>query len=88
MKIITFFLLFSYIATCAQDAKKEMKGNGIYISSNDFANHKLTAGFNWSKGYKFSSFKRQSISIKTMSGRQTFFTDSIWGYKRYGLAAF
>jgi hypothetical protein len=85
MKIIAFFLLFSSVAMYAQEAKREMKANGIYTSSNDFKNHKLTAAFNRSDGYKFSSLKKQSISIKTKSARQTFFTDSIWGYRRDGI---
>lgn len=85
MKLIVHTVLFLIaLPVSSQNLSLQLAENGIYASSDDYLNKKLTSGFNSDDGAKFSAMTGVTITILDGKEKTMFYCDEIWGYRKDG----
>jgi len=81
--LLLFYLIAGILQ--AQIPSNALKSNGVYLSSEDFMDGKLTLPFNKEDRLKFKENYRLVLGVKTPDTTFTFLYDEIWGYRKGGI---
>jgi hypothetical protein len=83
-----YYLLYLFITiTLSAEAQSHLikqQDNGIYLSDSDFLTHRLSDAFENAKGSKLNNNRRDYLIIQKENCCDTFYFDSIWGYRKNG----
>jgi len=81
--VLLFFYLIAGILQ-AQIPSNTLKSNGVYLSSEDFIDGKLTLPFNKVDSLKFKENNKLLLGVETAHTTFNFLYDEIWGYRKEG----